>query len=320
MPVNYSVIPVGLSVDKQIPVVWNSYPPSEAYLADLGENNNLAFVYHKGQYFYCAAEKSRWEWREVLDLDIGEKLMATNFTYPLNWIVNDVEYTSKEYNFFKIKNITIENIASFMPAPIPGLTGNGIVNSDYDSNTGVIRITFADDTYQETEDLRGQNGVNGREVELRANATHIQWRYVGNPNWIDLLVLTALTPIMRLENSQTTNVNGVGNALSPYEVEVKNLQVTKTESFSLNNSYDQHTIFINNNDTEVLILVPAGLEENFSAIICQKGTGIVRFIQSGTVINFIEGLGLKLLTQNAVCCIEKDGLTENFQLYGQLKP
>lgn len=38
----------------------------------------------------------------------------------------------------------------------------------------------------------GQPGADGREVELQVNATHIQWRYVGDVTWIDLIALSAL--------------------------------------------------------------------------------------------------------------------------------
>lgn len=34
---------------------------------------------------------------------------------------------------------------------------------------------------------------NGREIELQVNATHIQWRYVGDLAWTDLAPLTAIT-------------------------------------------------------------------------------------------------------------------------------
>lgn len=36
-------------------------------------------------------------------------------------------------------------------------------------------------------------GEDGREIELQVNATHIQWRYVGDPAWTDLIALTAIT-------------------------------------------------------------------------------------------------------------------------------
>ncbi len=38
----------------------------------------------------------------------------------------------------------------------------------------------------------GVPGADGREVELQANATHIQWRYVGDVSWIDLIALSLL--------------------------------------------------------------------------------------------------------------------------------
>lgn len=38
----------------------------------------------------------------------------------------------------------------------------------------------------------GTNGTDGREIELQKSATHLQWRYVGDPTWTDLVALTDL--------------------------------------------------------------------------------------------------------------------------------
>jgi hypothetical protein len=35
-------------------------------------------------------------------------------------------------------------------------------------------------------------GDDGREIELQVNATHIQWRYVGDVSWTDLIALSEL--------------------------------------------------------------------------------------------------------------------------------
>lgn len=39
----------------------------------------------------------------------------------------------------------------------------------------------------------GADGDDGREVEFRNNGTHIQWRYVGEGSWIDLVALSDIT-------------------------------------------------------------------------------------------------------------------------------
>ena len=38
----------------------------------------------------------------------------------------------------------------------------------------------------------GKNGKDGRQVELRKSATHVQWRYIGDPVWKDLILLSEL--------------------------------------------------------------------------------------------------------------------------------
>jgi len=40
---------------------------------------------------------------------------------------------------------------------------------------------------------QGDPGTDGREIQLRTNTTHIQWRYVGDLNWTDLVALSAIT-------------------------------------------------------------------------------------------------------------------------------
>jgi hypothetical protein len=44
-----------------------------------------------------------------------------------------------------------------------------------------------------TAGANGINGTNGREVQLQVNATHVQWRYVGDAAWTDLVALSAIT-------------------------------------------------------------------------------------------------------------------------------
>ncbi len=39
---------------------------------------------------------------------------------------------------------------------------------------------------------QGVPGIDGREVEFRTNATHIQWRYVGESNWKNLLEISSI--------------------------------------------------------------------------------------------------------------------------------
>lgn len=39
----------------------------------------------------------------------------------------------------------------------------------------------------------GADGADGKEVEFQVSATHIQWRYVGDATWVDLIALSAIT-------------------------------------------------------------------------------------------------------------------------------
>jgi hypothetical protein len=77
-----------------------------------------------------------------------------------------------------------------------------------------------------TNGTNGTNGTDGREVELRTNTTHIQWRYVGVATWTDLIALSELTPegggSIEIPNVAWVNSGGndstgaIGNPGLPY--------------------------------------------------------------------------------------------------------
>lgn len=41
--------------------------------------------------------------------------------------------------------------------------------------------------------VNGSDGLDGREVELQKSVTHVQWRYVGDVSWTDLILLSEIT-------------------------------------------------------------------------------------------------------------------------------
>lgn len=63
----------------------------------------------------------------------------------------------------------------------------------------------------------GADGADGREIEVQKSATHIQWRYVGDATWVDLVALADL----KGDKGDTGDTGGPGAAgLSAYEVAV----------------------------------------------------------------------------------------------------
>lgn len=79
----------------------------------------------------------------------------------------------------KFKNITL------YPSVAPTTPRNGMIYND--STVNKLKIY-----------LNGSwlvlDGDNGREVELQKTSTHLQWRYIGDTSWINLLSLSELQP------------------------------------------------------------------------------------------------------------------------------
>ena len=96
-------IAAGLRVPLQIPLDSKSWSLSQAALSNLGIGDNLAYTYFDGLTVFCAEERTKWEWAEVKE-QTQPKLLSVNFTYPVNWIVYNKNYSLKKYNFFKVED------------------------------------------------------------------------------------------------------------------------------------------------------------------------------------------------------------------------
>ena len=56
-----------------------------------------------------------------------------------------------------------------------------------------------------TNGTNGTDGADGKEVELQKSATHIQWRYVGDATWIDIVALADLSVASNGEKKRKHN-------------------------------------------------------------------------------------------------------------------
>ena len=69
--------------------------------------------------------------------------------------------------------------------------------------------------------LKGENGINGKEIELNVNDTHIQWRYIGDTEWKDLYPLVSLKGAQGEKGDQgVPGENGI-NGTNGKEIELQ---------------------------------------------------------------------------------------------------
>ena len=124
-----------------------------------------------------------------------------------------------------------------------------------------------------------------------------------------------------IEDGESTRVSGEGTSLSPYSLEIFNLQKSiDTFPYTLTSEDDKYTIFVNNLASNVAINIPTGLVSNFTVSFIQKGTGDVsinnnvgvNLEQPSTLQNIIKG-------QYYGAMLEKELTTENYYLIGGLK-
>lgn len=123
--------------------------------------------------------------------------------------------------------------------------------------------------------------------------------------------------IPTVENGLTTIANGDGITF-PYSIEVANLQKVITSNYTLNSGDNQYTIIVDTTLGNIEINVPIGLVENISVNFTQIGTGLVTFINTGTIIN--SPTGLKIKGENYWANIyQRQDTPDTYQLAGALK-
>jgi hypothetical protein len=124
-----------------------------------------------------------------------------------------------------------------------------------------------------------------------------------------------------LENGTTTTITGVGSNADKYKVEVNNLQnIVSSFPYTLLDTDDKNTLFINNGVANVVINVPDSLVDNFSCALIQKGTGTIDIVATGTAtVNEPSGLDPQIKGQYHWALIEKELATDVYYLGGSLK-
>ena len=100
-----------------------------------------------------------------------------------------------------------------------GADGNGIESIVLHTTVGKIktyRITFTDTTTFDfsvtdgndgSDGVDGEDGTDGKSVEIQNSGTYIQWRFVGDTNWINIVALADLKGEDGTDGTNETNGN-----------------------------------------------------------------------------------------------------------------
>ena len=310
---NTTNIPTGLNVQTQIPLDTIKFIQNESLLSNLGASNNLAFKYYDGLTIRCIDENTFYIWREVLSGEENTGLLSVDFTYPYNHSAFGINYSNKSFNFFKTKDdFEIVNVGIgaevYKDSTIVGSTTQFNFKK-LKSTGGTVLITeLADEVNFEIET------VTPTDINITAGANVTVTETTPNN-----FVISSTDNIALLENSATTTITGDGTLGNEYQVDVNNLQkVVNTFPYTLLNSDDKYTIFVDNNISNVVINVPDTLPSNFSVAFVQKGTGDVTITPTGTsVIN--SALGYKIKGQYYWALLEKELNTVTYYLIGNTK-
>jgi len=145
----------------------------------------------------------------------------------------------------------------------------------------------------------GEAGADGREVELQANATHIQWRYVGDASWTNIVPLADIKGVDGTDGTDgtdgafagrtivgTTNqvviTNGDGVAGNPTISLPQNIHTGATPTF-LGLAIDTNTLFVDPTNHYVGILTA---NPTHTVTVGYGSNGIVLYNTASQVTNY----------------------------------
>ena len=358
MTLTKTPIPTGLIINSQIPLDNKLYFLNEASLSDLGELDNLAFIYYKGMVAYCAQEDTSYKWKEIQEAEEG--LLNNNFIYPDNWIKEGIDYSNRAYNFVAVTSGTETKINAGTNVTI---TGDGTDATPYIINSSE-RVTVNDATSSIKGILRLTGDLGGTaDSPTTPTAVHLTGSETisGSKSFLALLELTGATSgiAFNTSTSWTTNyafpmltrtgylltLRGSASGASTrygsmfdnnllttvdrtFTFPDKNgvfaltsdLQLQKeiTTNVTLSNVDNDYTIFINNGATPITITINSSIT---TPNFC------VGFIQEGTGdvtfvgsgVSLTNPVGLKSKGQGYATFIERKLNTSNYFLLGNTR-
>jgi hypothetical protein len=192
---NSNDILTGLRVPSQVPLDSKAYSALLSSISTLGTNNQLAYSYFDGLIIFCNENKKKYIW-EPVTLHIGETgLLASNFTYPTNYIVEGVTYSNKVFNLFEIKGPDGSETKVTAGSNVT-VSGTGTTASPYVINSSGGTTPDATSTVKGT--LKLTNDLGGT-ADLPTTPTAIH--KTGDES--------GLTGIKEWTNTGTTQINGI---------------------------------------------------------------------------------------------------------------
>ena len=177
------------------------------------------------------------------------------------------------------------------------------------STGGSITIT------QELDSINLEVDVEPKTIclESKDNSVYIEYNEQTN--------CTNLEAKFYIDAGQSIDINGQGTDVNPYTISVENLQKTITTfPYTLSDEDDKFTIFVDNSVSNVEIIIPGGLVDNFSCVFVQMGSGevVINTLPANdlyfpaTLKNIVKG-------QYYWAMIERREDTAEFYLLGSLK-
>lgn len=146
----------------------------------------------------------------------------------------------------------------------------------YDDGAGTITLPAGGGT--------GADGDDGREVELQTSATHVQWRYVGDVAWTDLIALSAITgPAGADGEDGAAGADGAdGEDLTHATPQTINPQTGTTYTLQASDAGKLVTL---TNEAAITLTIPGSVFTAGQRVDCLvAGTGMVTAVESSCTV------------------------------------
>lgn len=127
-------LPNGLQVSTMLPLDAKLRFKTLDDMKDLGFNSSRAFIYYDKMIVFCSEDKKNYIW-DVSSNYTEPGLLDDNFEYPSGIVVDDIDYSNVEYNFYLFGNeepVWEDDLIVSLPDVAPGVPGSlgGFLNGD----------------------------------------------------------------------------------------------------------------------------------------------------------------------------------------------
>ncbi len=284
-------ISVSLRVATMSPLDAKSIFQTILEMKDLGNDYEYPFTYYNGMESLCLENDTKYIWKEIGFGEVG--LIPGGFTYPPNTIVNDIDYSSKVFNFIPSSNESgssnedlfyIEPSVNIQIAEEPISIDEAFFFGTADIGAGVQDVALVKNSFVSQSGYNIHDNQNiGDEIKLSnaTNSTYLGHFKITSQSWNGYKILTIIE-------------KGIWDILTTFPIQKVVINLLRETNYNISLSGTSIQLFRGASlvgSADISALLPASTATIVSGVL-NPSNGIVTFTLSDATSFTVDFSGL----------------------------